>query len=74
MRTVKGAATNRERVSQPGGGESPPAPAEGRGGGGESELRREGGGGEGGESAPGSVAQLRAFIADDQNGTTYGGL
>jgi len=69
----RGAATSRGRVSRPGSGEPPTAPGEEGGGDGGSELRREGGDGEGGGPAPGSVSQLRAFIADDQSGTTCGG-
>ena len=57
------------RISRPGSGKVPPAPAEGRVGGGE----REGRGGEGGGPAPGDIVHFRAFIADDQSGTTYGG-
>lgn len=75
-------ATNWGRIFRPGGGEyldpgaansPPPTHAEGRGGSGESELRREGGGSEGGGVAPGGVGQLRAFIKDDQSGTTCEG-
>ena len=65
-RTGREATTNRGRIPRHGSGEVSPTPAEERVGGGE----REGGDGEGGGSAPGSVTQLRAFIADDQSGTT----
>ena len=67
--TGRGATTNRGRILRHGSGEVPSAPAEGRVGGGE----REGGDGERGGSAPGSVMQLRAFIADGPSGTSCGG-
>ena len=61
MKSGRGATTNRERISRPGGDESPPSPVGGRGGGEESELRREGGGGEGGGPIPRGGWQIRAF-------------
>ena len=67
-RTGRGATTNRGRIPRHGSGKVPSAPAEGRVGGGE----REGGDGEGGGSAPGSVTQLRSFVADDHSGTSCG--
>ena len=71
--TGRGAATKRGWISRPGSGEATTVPAEGRVSNGESELRREGGVGEGGGSGPLDVVQLRAFIVDDQSGTTRGG-
>ena len=68
-RTGRGATTNRGRTPRHGSGEVPSSPAEGRVDGGE----REGGDGEIEGSAPGSVTQLRAFIADDHIGTSCGG-
>ena len=68
-RTGRGSTTNRGRIPRHRSGEVPSAPAEGRVGGGE----REGGDGEGGGSAPWSVTQLRAFIADGHSGTICGG-
>ena len=65
--TRTGATTNRGRIPRHGSGEVPSASAEGRVGGGERE------GGEGGGPAPGSVTQLRTFIADDHSGTSCGG-
>ena len=67
--TGRGATTNRGRIPRHGSGEVPSAPAEGRVDSGE----REGGDGEGGGSAPGSVTQLLAFIADDHSNTSCGG-
>ena len=67
-RNGRGAATKSGRISRPGSGEVPPAPAEARVGGGE----REGRSGRGGGAAPGDVVQFRAFIADDRNSTTCG--
>ena len=66
-RTGRGGTTNVGRIPRHGSGEVPSAPAERRVG------EREGGDGEGGGSAPGSVTQLRAFIADDHSGTSCGG-